>query len=72
MKSEPLAQKYRRQADECRQNAERTTNMVDRKAWLWLANDWTKLAQSAETIPLDRQATMQALWYFATTSTSLA
>jgi hypothetical protein len=43
MKSEAV-QRYRRQAEECELNAERTTNGADRDAWNRLAEDWTKLA----------------------------
>jgi hypothetical protein len=38
--------KFRREAEECRQNAEQAMNPRDRDAWLRLADDWMKLAQS--------------------------
>ncbi len=40
--------KYRREADECRRNAESALRPVDRDAWLRLAADWVKLAEGAE------------------------
>ena len=42
------ANKYRRQAEECRRNAESALRPVDRDAWLRLAADWTKLAEGVE------------------------
>ena len=52
MKRETPAQKYRRAAEECRLNAENAERSADREAWLRLAADWAKLAQSAELNPL--------------------
>lgn len=40
--------KYRREAQECRRNAESALRPVDREAWLRLAADWAKLAKGAE------------------------
>jgi hypothetical protein len=40
--------KYRREAEDCRRNAESTLRPIDREAWLRLAADWTKLAEGAE------------------------
>jgi hypothetical protein len=40
--------RYRREAEECRQNAERALKPVDREAWLQIAADWLKLAEGAE------------------------
>jgi hypothetical protein len=48
MKRETPAQKYRRATEECQLNAEKAARSVDREAWLRLAADWAKLAQSAE------------------------
>jgi hypothetical protein len=48
MMSETAEQRYRREAEECRQNAEQAKNPVDQEAWLRLADDWMKLARSAE------------------------
>jgi len=36
------------EAKECQINAERADSFVDREAWLQLAVDWMKLAQSVE------------------------
>ena len=42
------ANKYRREAEECRRNAEVALRPIDREAWLRLAADWAKLAEGAE------------------------
>jgi hypothetical protein len=47
------ADRYRREAEECRQNAESAIREIDREAWLRLAADWAKLAEGAERIPSD-------------------
>jgi hypothetical protein len=52
MKSETPAQRYRREADECQLNAQRAIRVADREAWLKLAVDWRKLAESAELNPM--------------------
>jgi hypothetical protein len=52
MKSETLAQRYRREAEECKLNAQRAIRPIDRDAWLKLAADWMKLAESAELNPM--------------------
>jgi hypothetical protein len=39
---------FRAQADECRQQAERAVNPLDRESWLRLAGEWTKMAQETE------------------------
>jgi hypothetical protein len=51
MTTEFAADRYRREAEECALNADKTMNLVDRKAWLRLAEDWMKLARSAELNP---------------------
>jgi hypothetical protein len=38
--------KFRREAEECRRNAEQATDSIDRDAWTRLAVDLMKLAQS--------------------------
>jgi hypothetical protein len=43
------ADRYRRQADECRQQAERAISPLDKEAWLRVAGEWIKLAQDAES-----------------------
>jgi len=48
MKPEAPAQRYRREADECQLNARKAMRTADREAWLKLAADWRKLAESAE------------------------
>jgi hypothetical protein len=44
VKTENAAHRYRREAAECKLNAENATNLADREAWLGLARDWMKLA----------------------------
>jgi hypothetical protein len=39
---------YRKNAEDCRQQAERSKLPGDRAAWLRLAEQWLKLAQDAE------------------------
>jgi hypothetical protein len=46
--SEADAQRFRKAAEECREQAERTISQLDKEAWLRLAADWIKLAQAAE------------------------
>jgi hypothetical protein len=46
--TETDAQRFRKAAQECREQAERAISQLDKEAWLWLAADWIKLAQAAE------------------------
>jgi hypothetical protein len=46
--SEADAAKYRKQAEECRQQAAKAVSPVDKEAWLRVAEEWLKLATSAE------------------------
>jgi hypothetical protein len=43
--------RYRREAAECKLNADKATNAADRMAWQRLAEDWMKLARGAEVNP---------------------
>lgn len=43
--------RYRKQAEECRQQAEKAISLLDKLAWLKVAGEWIKLAQDAETRP---------------------
>jgi hypothetical protein len=55
MTSETAANRYRREAEECRWNADKAMRPVDREAWLQLAAEWAKLAESAErSLSLDK------------------
>lgn len=38
---------FRKQAEECRQQAEETINPLDKESWLQLSGEWTKLALGA-------------------------
>jgi hypothetical protein len=42
------ADQYRQEAEECRKLAESAVSRPDKEAWLRLAADWVKLAESAE------------------------
>jgi hypothetical protein len=41
-------ERFRSEAKECRQRAERATSPIDKEAWLRLAEDWIKLAEKTE------------------------
>jgi hypothetical protein len=40
--------RYRKQADEARQQAERAVSELHKEAWLKVAGEWIQLAQNAE------------------------
>jgi hypothetical protein len=40
--------RYRKMADECREQAERAHSPIDQERWLRLAGNWTLMAQEAE------------------------
>jgi hypothetical protein len=42
------AERFRAEAEECRQQAEKAINPLDKEAWLKLAAEWIRLAQDAE------------------------
>jgi hypothetical protein len=42
------AEKFHKEAEECRQMAKQAANPQDKEAWVRLAEDWLKLAQEAE------------------------
>jgi hypothetical protein len=42
------ATRFRKQAEECRQQAEKALSPLDREAWLRVADEWLKLALSAD------------------------
>jgi hypothetical protein len=42
------ASKFRKQAEEARQHAERAISPLDKEAWLRVADEWLKLAETAE------------------------
>jgi hypothetical protein len=39
---------FKNNADDCRKQAERATNDIDKEYWLRLAEHWLKMAQLAE------------------------
>ena len=51
MNLEAAANHFRREAAECKMNAEKTNNLSDRRAWENLARNWTKLAFAADANP---------------------
>ncbi|MBR1155837.1 hypothetical protein [Bradyrhizobium sp. JYMT SZCCT0428] len=42
------AARFRNQADECREQAERAINPLDKERWLRLSEEWLKMTASAE------------------------
>jgi hypothetical protein len=46
--TETDAERFRSEAKECRQLAERATSAIDKEAWLRLAENWIKLVEEAE------------------------
>lgn len=42
------ADRFRKQAEEARQQAEKSISPVDKEAWLRVAVEWLKLAQSVD------------------------
>jgi hypothetical protein len=42
------ADRYRKQAEECRQQAQKAVSPLDKEAWLRVAEEWLMLAQSTE------------------------
>jgi hypothetical protein len=42
------ADRFRKEAEECRQLADKAINPLDKEEWLRLASDWSKLAQEAD------------------------
>jgi hypothetical protein len=42
--------KFRRESEECRRNAEQAMNLIDRDSWLRLADDLMKLARSEDDL----------------------
>jgi hypothetical protein len=42
------ATRFRRQAEECRQQAENAINPLDKESWLRVAAEWIKLAQAVD------------------------
>lgn len=46
--SDDDAAKFRKQADESREQASKAVNPLDKEAWLRIAEEWLKLAISIE------------------------
>ena len=46
--SENEADRFRKQADECREQAAKAFSPLDKEAWLRVAEEWLKLAMSAD------------------------
>ena len=42
------ADRFRKEAEECRKQAERSVSQLDKDYWLRLAADWINLAENAE------------------------
>ena len=46
--SDDYAARFRKQAEECREQAVKAVNPIDKEAWLRLAEDWLKMASSVD------------------------
>jgi hypothetical protein len=46
--SEQDAARFRKQADEAREHAQKAISPLDKEAWLRVAEEWLKLALSSE------------------------
>jgi hypothetical protein len=46
--TETDAERYRKQAEECRRLAKKSANQFDKNSWLRLADEWIKLAEADE------------------------
>jgi hypothetical protein len=44
----PGADEFRKNADECRQQAESAINPLDKERWLKIAEHWLQMAQEAD------------------------
>jgi hypothetical protein len=53
--SESDADRFRKQAEECREKAAKAVSPLDKEAWLRVAEDWIKLAQSIDARAGDNQ-----------------
>jgi hypothetical protein len=42
------AAEFRKQAEECREQATKATSPLDKEAWLRVAEDWSKLAMAVD------------------------
>jgi hypothetical protein len=42
------AARFRKEAEECREQAAKAINSLDKEEWLRLAAEWIKLAQNSE------------------------
>jgi hypothetical protein len=45
------ANRFRKEAEECREHAAKAISLLDKEEWLRLAGEWIKLAQAAEGRP---------------------
>jgi hypothetical protein len=49
-----LAEEYRRNADDCRRQAEKSLNPLDKERWLKIAEHWLMMAQESDADPRTR------------------
>ena len=47
--SDDYAARFRKQAEECREQAAKAVNPIDKEAWLRLAEEWLKMASSIDS-----------------------
>jgi hypothetical protein len=45
------ANRFRQQAEDCRQQEERARTTLDKETWLKLADEWSKLVAASEPTP---------------------
>jgi hypothetical protein len=43
------ASRFRKQADECREQAGKAVSLLDKETWLGVAEEWLKLAMNVES-----------------------
>ena len=48
------ADEFRKNADECRQQAAKSFNPLDKERWLMIAEHWLRMAQEADAAPITR------------------
>ena len=60
MMSGTAINRYRRETEECRRNAENAITPIDREAWLRFADHWERLAEGAVLNPTSTNLASEA------------
>ena len=55
-------ERYRKQAEDCRQMARKVISPLDKEAWLKLAGDWLRLADDADLREKPHRALVAPVW----------